>query len=147
LATKHGERPPAAGVFTSGRVFQEDAITMKSIVFSLGLLSALAAGAALGQPSRSATTSICLDPAGRTLPVSCRAKASRVEHEEYICQCLHGGEQVTIAVCPEGVRPPTDSAEYERARHAAIQRGSLIGATFQGQPICVRRGSGYPSAE
>jgi hypothetical protein len=128
-------------------VFQEDAIAMKAISLCLGLMGALAAGAALGQPSRNATTSICLDPAGRTLPVSCRAKASRVEHEEYICQCLRGGEQVTIAVCPEGVRPPAESAEYERARHAAIQRGSLLGATFQGQPICVRRGAGYPSAE
>lgn len=117
---------------------------MKPISLCLGLVGALVAGAALGQPSRNATTSVCLDPSGRTLPVSCRAKASRVEHEEYICQCLRGGEQVTIAVCPEGTRPPPESAALERARSAAVHRGSLIGATFEGQPICVRRGSGYP---
>lgn len=119
---------------------------MKAISLGLGLLAALAASAALGQPSVNATTSICLDPSGRSLPISCRARASRVEHEEYICQCLHGGEQVKIAVCPEGVRPPPESAELERARSAAVQRGSLIGATFQGQPICARRGSGYPGS-
>lgn len=117
---------------------------MKAIFVILGLAGALAAAPALGEPSRNATTSICLDPAGHTLPVSCRAKASRVEHEEYICQCLRGGEQITIPVCPEGVRPPAESAAYERARRAAVQKGSLIGATYQGQPICATRTASQP---
>jgi hypothetical protein len=125
-------------------VLQEDAIAMKAISLCFALMGALAAGSALAIPSRNATTEICLDPAGHTLPVSCRAKASRVEHEEYICQCLRGGEQVTIAVCPEGVRPPAESAEYERARHAAIHKGSLVGATYQGQPICSDRTRSIP---
>jgi hypothetical protein len=112
---------------------------MKVISLALGLVGAFAAGAALGKPSLNATTSICLDPAGRTLPVTCQTRASRVVHEEYICQCLRGGEQVTIPVCPEGVRPPAESAAYERARHAAIQRGSLVGATYEGRPMCADR--------
>lgn len=116
---------------------------MKGISLSFGLLGALVAGAALAQPSVNATTSICLDPSGRSLPISCRARASRVQHEEYICQCLHGGEQVTIPVCEQGVRPPPESAALERARRAAVHRGSLVGATFEGQPICAPRGSGY----
>jgi hypothetical protein len=112
---------------------------MKAISLALGLAAALAAGAAYGKPSVNTTTSICLDPSGRTLPVTCQTKASRIEHEEYICQCLRGGEQVTIPVCPEGVRPPAESAAYERARHAAVQRGSLIGTTYEGRPICADR--------
>jgi len=117
---------------------------MKAISAIIGLVGALAAGAALGEPSRNTTTSVCLDPSGRTLPVSCRAKASRVEHEEYICQCLRGGEQVTIPVCPEGVKPPAESADYELARHAAIHRGSLVGQTYKGQPICATRTASQP---
>jgi hypothetical protein len=117
---------------------------MKAISATLALLGVLAAGPALGKPSVNTTTSICLDPAGHTLPVTCRTKASRVEHEEYICQCLRGGEQITIPVCPEGVRPPAESAAYERARRAAVQRGSLVGTTYQGQPICADRTDSFP---
>lgn len=112
---------------------------MKAISLTLGLMGALVAGAAFGKPSVNTTTSICLDPAGHTLPVTCRTKASRVEHEEYICQCLRGGEQVEIPVCPEGVRPPAESAAYERARRAAVHKGSLVGATYEGQAICADR--------
>jgi hypothetical protein len=117
---------------------------MKAISLAVGVAAALAAGAAFGKPSVNATTSICLDPAGHTLPVTCRGKASRVEHEEYICQCLRGGEQITIPVCPEGVRPPAESAAYERARRAAVQRGSLVGTTYQGQAICADRTDAFP---
>jgi hypothetical protein len=35
------------------------------------------------------------------------------------------------------VRAPAESAAYERARRAAVQRGSLVGATYQGKPMCV----------
>ena len=30
-----------------------------------------------------------------------------------------------------------DSAAYETARHAAVKNGSLVGATYQGKPMCV----------
>jgi len=35
------------------------------------------------------------------------------------------------------VSPPADSAALERARLAAIRHGSIVGATFRGQPMCV----------
>jgi hypothetical protein len=109
---------------------------MKAISLALGLMAALAVGPALAQPQ---TTSICLDPGGHTLPVTCQTRASRVQYEEYICQCLKGGEQVTIPICPKGVRPPADSADYERARYAAIKKGSLVGAMYKGRPMCADR--------
>jgi hypothetical protein len=139
LATIDGERSVRRVYRGRGRALQEVANAMKAISLVLGLAGALAAGAALCKPSVNDTTSICLDPAGRSIPVTCQARPSRVEHEEYICQCLRGGEQVTIQVCPEGVRPPAESAAYERARRAAVRHGTLLGATYQGRVMCADR--------
>lgn len=110
---------------------------------TLGAAIGLAAGAAFA-PSAFAqstfdptVTSICIEPGGRTLPVTCRAQPSHIDPREDICQCLDGGQQVTISVCPPGVRPPAESAAYERARAEAVKNGSVVGATWQGRPMCV----------
>ncbi|HSV01874.1 MAG TPA: hypothetical protein VLI41_01600 [Phenylobacterium sp.] len=106
----------------------------------LGLTAGVFAGAAAAQPvteSPPSTAVICVDVAGRTLPVRCRAQASRVNQSYDICQCLSGGQRVIASVCPDGVSPPGDSAALEQARRAAIQHGSIVGATFRGQPMCV----------
>jgi hypothetical protein len=62
--------------------------------------------------------------------------ASRLDPREDICTCPLGGERVTSPICPAGVRPPAESAAYEKARHAAVTNGSLVGASFQGKPMC-----------
>lgn len=105
---------------------------------ALGLAVASIAGAAGAQSAVDPTvTTACIDVAGRSLPVTCRVQAGRLNAREDICQCLNGGRQVTVSVCPAGVKPPTESAAYERARLAAIKKDSLVGATWQGQPMCV----------
>jgi hypothetical protein len=48
-----------------------------------------------------------------------------------------GGVRVTTPVCPRGVSPPAESAAYEKARLAAVSQGSLVGAMYQGKPMCV----------
>ena len=104
----------------------------------LAAAAALLGGAAAGQPQGPGQTTICLDVAGRQIPVTCRmGEASRIVQREDICQCLTGGQPVTVAVCPSGVRPPAESAAYEKERYAAVQHGSLIGANWRGAPICV----------
>jgi len=106
----------------------------------LGLAVGVFAGAAAAQPvtgNPPSTAVICVDVAGRTLPVRCRADASRISQSYDICQCLSGGQRVMASVCPDGVSPPADSAALERARLAAIRHGSIVGATFRGQPMCV----------
>jgi hypothetical protein len=111
---------------------------MKGMTLALAAAATLLGGAANAENVLNPSiTQLCLDVSGRQLPVSCRSEASRIQHREDICQCLHGGRQVDVAICPEGVRPPPESAPYERARYAAIQHGSLVGATWQGRPICV----------
>ena len=105
-----------------------------------GLAIALAAGAAAAQPAGEnppATAVICLDVSGRTMPVTCHAQASRTDQRYDICQCFRGGTPVTVSVCPAGVSPPAESAAYERARRDAVRGGSIVGALFQGQPMCV----------
>jgi hypothetical protein len=109
------------------------------VLIVAGALS-LAAGAAFAQSladNPPKTTTICLDVGGKNLPARCRVQASRIDAREDICLCPAGGDRVTAPVCPAGVRAPAESAAYEKARHAAVNHGSLVGAMYNGQPMCV----------
>ena len=106
----------------------------------IGCALSLAAGAAAAQslsdyPPKVRT--ICIDVAGRNLPARCQAQASRIDQREDICLCGVGAQMVTAPICPAGVKPPAESAAFEKARRAAINKGSLVGASYQGQPMCV----------
>jgi hypothetical protein len=108
----------------------------------LGATLSLAASAAAAQsladnPPKVRT--VCIDVAGRNLPARCQAQASRLDAREDICLCGAGAQMVTASVCPAGVKPPAESAAYEKARRLALNEhgGSLVGATYQGRPMCV----------
>lgn len=106
----------------------------------IGLAAALACGAAQAQPvgeNPPRTTILCLEPGGRSIPAICHVPASRLDQSEFICQCFGGGMRTVVPICPDGVDPPPESAALERARRAAMKGGSLVGATFQGRPMCV----------
>jgi hypothetical protein len=95
-----------------------------------------AASASLADNPR--TRTVCLDPAGKNLPANCKvAQASRISEDVDICICPGGADRVEAPVCPKGVRAPAESLAYERARKAAVKNGSLVGASFNGQPMCV----------
>ena len=86
------------------------------------------------------TTTICLDPAGKLLPSHCHiGQASRLDSREDICLCPAGADRVVAPVCPTGVHEPGESRAYESARKAAVSHGSLVGAMYNGQPMCVAR--------
>jgi len=113
---------------------------MKTAIFSLAAALSLCAGLAVAQPVNEnppTSTILCLDVSGRILPATCQVPGSRLDPREDICTCPLGGERVTTPICPKGVRPPAESAAYEKARHAAISHGSLVGATYEGKPMCV----------
>ena len=67
---------------------------------------------------------------------SCKVPASRLDKREDFCTC-RTGTQVDISICPDGVKAPAENRAYEKARKAAVKNGSLIGATYEGQPMCV----------
>lgn len=81
-------------------------------------------------------TVICLDVGGQSLPAVCKVPASRIDKREDICVC-HTGTMVDVSICPAGVKPPAETAAFERARKAAVKNGSLIGAMYEGKPMCV----------
>ncbi|MDB5495692.1 MAG: hypothetical protein JWP86_3029 [Phenylobacterium sp.] len=112
---------------------------MTRTIIILGAAAALLSGSAVAQSVSDPTvTSICLDPSGRTIPVTCHSMdASRINQREDICQCLRGGDQITVSFCPPGVTPPAESAAFEAGRRKAVVKGSLVGASWQGRPICV----------
>lgn len=118
---------------------------MKIAILSAAAVLALCAGSAGAQSFDGKTTILCLDVSGKSLPATCQSQASRLEKREDICTCPLGGDRVTTPVCPEGVKPPAESAAYEKARHAAVSKGSLVGATYEGKPMCVigRNRPGY----
>jgi hypothetical protein len=102
---------------------------------------ALCAGAASADSLDPSSTTICLDAGGRQAPVRChQQQASRLNHEADICICPAASMQVKAPICPAGVKPPGESAAYERARLKAVSNGSLTGAEWQGKPMCVARG-------
>jgi hypothetical protein len=113
---------------------------MKTAICTLGAAVCLCAGLAFAQPVNEnppTTTVLCLDVSGRSLPATCKVPGGRLDPREDICICPAGGERVTTPICPKGVRAPAESAAYERARRAAVSHGSLVGATFEGKPMCV----------
>jgi hypothetical protein len=103
---------------------------------ALGLSAGLAFADSLSANPPTSTT-ICLDTSGRKLPAHCRGQASRLDAREDICICPAGAQQVKVPVCAAGVKPPAESALYERERIKAVSHGSLMDATWQGQPMCV----------
>ena len=106
------------------------------------LLAAAAATFSAGLASADAldrtSTTICLDSGGRQAPVRChQQQASRLNREADICICPAATQQVKAPLCPAGVKPPAESAAYEQARLKAVSNGSLVGAQWQGQAMCV----------
>jgi hypothetical protein len=106
----------------------------------LALGFALAAGPALAQPINEnppTTTIQCIDVGGRSMPARCQVPASRLDQSEYICLC-DDAQRVEASICPAGVREPAESVKLMRARREALRTSrTLVGATFNGQPMCV----------
>jgi hypothetical protein len=120
---------------------------MKTSTLIAGAALSLIAGFATAQPvgeNPPTTTILCLDVAGRTQAATCKVPASRLDPTEDICLCGGASERVVAPICPPGVNPPSETAAFEHARHKAIKNGSLVGATWQGQPMCVAPRPGYP---
>ena len=111
---------------------------MKLSILLAGGALALSAGAASAESMSVQTTTICLDSGGRQAAVHCKTQsASRLSNQEDICICPAATMTVKAPLCGAGLKPPGESAAYEQARLKAVSHGSLAGATWQGQPMCV----------
>lgn len=106
---------------------------------TLGLgAAALGAGLASADTLDRTSTSICLDGSGHQEPAHCRGQdATRLNQQADICICPGATRQVKAPLCPSGVKAPPESMDYVQARLKAITDGSLVGATWHGQPMCV----------
>jgi hypothetical protein len=118
----------------------ENAMKLSILLTGAAAWSALALSASVASAdSMSAkSTTICLDGGGHQAAVRCKTQdASRLSNREDICICPAATRQVTAPLCPAGVHPPAESAAYEQARLKAVSNGSVVNATWQGQPMCV----------
>ena len=114
-----------------------------SRAFIASLAFALAATAAAAQPqtNRPDLAMVCVDVNGELRAPACRqGLTTRLNPSEDSCTCPRG-QQIEASVCPPSVAAPPDSLAVNRARNAVLrQRSSLVGATWQGQPLCVPPG-------
>lgn len=113
---------------------------MKTVVLAAIAIMALSWGAASASPlsdNPPSSTTICLSTGGQQEAAVCKVSGGRLDGREDICQCTGPTRSVVAPVCGPGVVPPGESAAYEQARAKAVSHGSLIGATWQGQPMCV----------
>jgi len=116
-------------------------MTRLSVLAALAALTFTAAGAAQAQDRgrnylTPATTEVCLDVGGGTLPIVCKVPASRLDKREDICSCPQG-MRTTVPVCGPDQAAPGETVALNSARRAAARDGSLVGDLFQGQPMCV----------
>ena len=108
-----------------------------SIFLTAGVLT-LGAGLASADGLDRSSTTICLDSGGHKAAVTCTSRdASRLNAQADVCICPAATLQVKAPICPSGVKPPGESAAYEQARLKAASHGSVVGAQWQGQPMCV----------
>jgi len=105
----------------------------------VGAALALCAGAVQAAPQESnARTAVCVDVNGMLRAADCRGQPSRLQTREDICLCTGGGHRVEASICPPGVSPPGESLAVAKARNEIVRtQGTLVGATFEGQPLCV----------
>jgi hypothetical protein len=107
-----------------------------SVVAGL-VLAATTAAAQPSQPSPPQVAKVCVDVNGALRSPVCRAPASRLDTREDVCLCA-AGREVLASVCPPGVDAPPESLATARARHDILRRrASLVGATYDGRPLCV----------
>jgi hypothetical protein len=98
------------------------------------------AGAAAAQPINEyppTKTIQCIDVGGQLIPSVCKVPGSRLDPREDICSCPDGGQRIDVAICGKGQHQPPEGRALNKARADALRTGTLLGATFQGQPICV----------
>ena len=111
---------------------------MKLSILLAATAAALSAGLASADALDRTSTTICLDSGGRQAAVTCTSRnASRLNPHADVCLCPGASLQVKAPLCPSGVKPPGESAAYEQARLKAVSHGSVVGAQWQGQPMCV----------
>lgn len=112
------------------------------VLFVTTLIGALGACAfAAAQPGPNSSAVLCLDGLGVNHPPVCHTQsASRLESTPDICSCNGPYQQVRTNWCAKGEHPPADTADYDRARVAAVHDGSLLGFTYQGKRDCVPLG-------
>ena len=102
-----------------------------------GAILALCAGAAGAQPHPNGTAWVCMDVNGALKGAECRAQASRLAPNEDVCLCPQG-VRAEASVCPQGVEPPGESAAVANFRRMYLRnRQTLVGASYEGRPLCV----------
>ncbi|HEY5410576.1 MAG TPA: hypothetical protein VIJ94_07605 [Caulobacteraceae bacterium] len=109
---------------------------MTTLIGALGVCAVAAA-----QPASHDSAVLCLDGLGVSHPATCHSStASRISPEPDICTCNGPYQEVKTSWCARNEQPPNDSADFDRARVAAVHNGSLVGFTYQGRRACVPLG-------
>jgi hypothetical protein len=114
-----------------------------SILLAAAAAAGLTASAVALDAARAAdgpkTQTICLDTGGHQRPATCHGYGggSRLAQQDDVCTCPGAAQIVKAPTCGAGETPPAEGLAFEQARLKAINNGSLVGASYQGKPMCV----------
>jgi hypothetical protein len=96
------------------------------------------AGTAPAQLLPKQTATVCVDVNGALKAPDCRSpEASRLKPNYDVCTCSKG-VRAEASICADGVSPPGESAAVQDFRRMYLRnRQTLVGASYQGQWLCV----------
>lgn len=113
------------------------------VLFLTSVAAALAVASVAAADSNTTNNpaTLCLDGLGINHPPLCHSQeASRFPAAPDICICKGPYQTVKAPWCAPGEKPPADTADFDRARAAAAQKGDLMSFTYQGKRACVPLG-------
>jgi hypothetical protein len=83
-------------------------------------------------------TQICLRSNGHTEAGACRVIGTGSTRSD-ICRCPPGTRLTDVSICSIGMKAPKEDGAFRAWRAQTAKGGSLVGAEYQGKPVCVRR--------
>lgn len=107
-----------------------------AMVVALGL--AFAGAASAQDAPKLGRTEICVTGSGHVEPGVCKVIGSGSMRNNS-CRCPKGGRATPVSICERGMKAPVEDKAFRQFRAKAAKDGTLVGTTWQDQPVCVKR--------
>ncbi|HVY04035.1 MAG TPA: hypothetical protein VG983_10300 [Caulobacterales bacterium] len=114
---------------------------MRALIIPALFLAAAACSSQQMTAGEADTATACIDVSGAQAIVKCvKHESTLLGGDEGFCTCPTPARQVKASPCAPGESPPAETSAYRAAVREAAKDGSLIGDTFEGQPMCIEPG-------
>jgi hypothetical protein len=83
-------------------------------------------------------TQICVRSNGHTEGGRCKVIGTGSSRSD-MCRCPAGTRLIDVSICSVGMKAPSEDSAFRAWRAETAKSGTLVGAEYQGKPVCVRR--------